>query len=221
MAHNYEEFPFPEYEHDIKNGKNSYRNKFFHDIDLSFLLKWMEDIENIYRAGDGIDITDNVISIDPELSTNIETNTKNIETNTENIGTLQTSVGTAENDIDALETRVSKIEDDGVGVNYSLEEKAIGHWVDGSVLYQKTYLITTGIGDTYTVNIDKSINKIISVEGYTYTPENNYEAIYPFIWPGYSGVGFRYTPYSGKLVMTNDSFGGNWIECYLTLRYIK
>lgn len=45
MAHNYEEFPFPEFRHAIKNGKNNYRNKFFHDIDLSFLLKWMENIE--------------------------------------------------------------------------------------------------------------------------------------------------------------------------------
>lgn len=45
MAHNYEEFPFPEFKHVIKNGKNNYRNKFFHDIDLSFLLRWMENIE--------------------------------------------------------------------------------------------------------------------------------------------------------------------------------
>lgn len=45
MAHNYEEFPFPEFKHAIKSGKNTYRNKFFHDIDLSFLLKWMESIE--------------------------------------------------------------------------------------------------------------------------------------------------------------------------------
>lgn len=46
MAHNYEEFPFPDFKHAIKNGKNNYRNKFFHDIDLSFLLKWMENIED-------------------------------------------------------------------------------------------------------------------------------------------------------------------------------
>jgi len=45
MAHNYEEFPFPDFKHAIKSGKNTYRNKFFHDIDLSFLLKWMENIE--------------------------------------------------------------------------------------------------------------------------------------------------------------------------------
>ena len=49
MAHNYEEFPFPEFKHAIKNGKNTYRNKFFHDIDLSFLLKWMESVEDICK----------------------------------------------------------------------------------------------------------------------------------------------------------------------------
>ena len=45
MAHNYEEFPFRDFKHAIKEGKNTYRNKFFHDIDLGFLLKWMENIE--------------------------------------------------------------------------------------------------------------------------------------------------------------------------------
>ena len=45
MAHNYEEFPFRDFKHAIKEGKNTYRNKFFHDIDLGFLLKWMESIE--------------------------------------------------------------------------------------------------------------------------------------------------------------------------------
>ena len=45
MAHNYEEFPFNDFKHCITSGKNNYRNKFFHDIDLSFLLKWMENIE--------------------------------------------------------------------------------------------------------------------------------------------------------------------------------
>lgn len=60
MAHNYEEFPFPEFKHAIKNGKNSYRNKFFHDIDLSFLLRWMENIEGENYT---IRITDNVLQL--------------------------------------------------------------------------------------------------------------------------------------------------------------
>lgn len=60
MAHNYEEFPFPEFKHAIKNGKNSYRNKFFHDIDLSFLLKWMENIEGENYT---IRIIDNVLQL--------------------------------------------------------------------------------------------------------------------------------------------------------------
>ena len=45
MAHDYAEFPFRDFKHAIKEGKNTYRNKFFHDIDLGFLLKWMENIE--------------------------------------------------------------------------------------------------------------------------------------------------------------------------------
>ena len=45
MAHDYAEFPFRDFKHAIKEGKNTYRNKFFHDIDLGFLLKWMESIE--------------------------------------------------------------------------------------------------------------------------------------------------------------------------------
>lgn len=60
MAHNYEEFPFPEFKHAIKNGKNSYRNKFFHDIDLSFLLRWMENIEGENYT---IRIIDNVLQL--------------------------------------------------------------------------------------------------------------------------------------------------------------
>lgn len=60
MAHNYEEFPFPEFKHTIKNGKNSYRNKFFHDIDLSFLLRWMENIEGENYT---IRIIDNVLQL--------------------------------------------------------------------------------------------------------------------------------------------------------------
>ena len=62
MAHNYEEFPFPEFKHAIKNGKNSYRNKFFHDIDLSFILKWMDSIEGenytIRIVGDKLQLID-------------------------------------------------------------------------------------------------------------------------------------------------------------------
>lgn len=60
MAHNYEEFPFPEFKHAIKSGKNTYRNKFFHDIDLSFLLKWMENIEGENYT---IRIVDNVLQL--------------------------------------------------------------------------------------------------------------------------------------------------------------
>ena len=60
MAHNYEEFPFPEFKHAIKNGKNNYRNKFFHDIDLSFLLRWMENIEGENYT---IRIVDNVLQL--------------------------------------------------------------------------------------------------------------------------------------------------------------
>lgn len=60
MAHNYEEFPFPEFKHAIKNGKNEYRNKFFHDIDLSFLLRWMENIEGENYT---IRIVDNVLQL--------------------------------------------------------------------------------------------------------------------------------------------------------------
>lgn len=62
MAHNYEEFPFPEFKHAIKSGKNTYRNKFFHDIDLSFLLKWMESIKGenytIRIVGDKLQLID-------------------------------------------------------------------------------------------------------------------------------------------------------------------
>lgn len=62
MAHNYEEFPFPDFKHAIKSGKNTYRNKFFHDIDLSFLLKWMESIEGenytIRIVGDKLQLID-------------------------------------------------------------------------------------------------------------------------------------------------------------------
>ena len=60
MAHNYEEFPFPEFKHAIKSGKNTYCNKFFHDIDLSFLLKWMENIEGENYT---IRIVDNVLQL--------------------------------------------------------------------------------------------------------------------------------------------------------------
>jgi len=171
----------------------------------------VESSAAVYSAGEGIDITNGVISIDSVLYTTITGLTSTVPE-------LVSDVSNLEGDVSGLTTRVSTLEG---YTDYSLEEKAIGHWVDGSVLYQKTYLITTGIGDGFTVNVDKTINKIISIEGYTYTPDNNYEAIYPFIWPSYSGVGVRYTPYSGTLVMYNDSFGGNWIECYLTLRYIK
>ena len=45
MAHNYEEFPFNDFKHCITSGKNNYRNKFFHDIDLSFILEWMREVD--------------------------------------------------------------------------------------------------------------------------------------------------------------------------------
>ena len=45
MAHNYEEFPFNDIKHCITSGKNNYRNKFFHDIDLSFILEWMREVD--------------------------------------------------------------------------------------------------------------------------------------------------------------------------------
>ena len=192
----------------IANFINEYTVEY---IEIDGAAYSVESSAAVYSAGDGIDITNGVISIDSALYTTITGLTSTVPE-------LVSGVSDLENDVSGLTTRVTALEG---YADYSLEEKAIGHWVNGSVLYQKTYLITTGIGDGYTVNIDKAINKIINIEGYTYTPDNNYETIYPFIWPGYSGVGFRYTPYSGTLVMTNDSFGGNWVECYLTLRYIK
>lgn len=45
MARDYTDFPLPEFRHSITHGKNNYVNKFFHDIDLSFILKWMEGFE--------------------------------------------------------------------------------------------------------------------------------------------------------------------------------
>ena len=50
MNRDYEDFPENEFKHVVEYGKNNYRNKFFHDIDLSFILEWMNDAE--IQAGD-------------------------------------------------------------------------------------------------------------------------------------------------------------------------
>lgn len=43
MSRSYEDIPVNDFLHVIENGKNEYQNKFFHDIDLGFILEWMSD----------------------------------------------------------------------------------------------------------------------------------------------------------------------------------
>lgn len=54
MSRNYEDFPENEFKHCIENGHNEYRNKFFHDIDLAFILKWMSDLNLELRVHDNM-----------------------------------------------------------------------------------------------------------------------------------------------------------------------
>lgn len=46
MARDYNKTPNRDYEHSIKDGRNDYQNKFFHDIDLDFILEYMQKIES-------------------------------------------------------------------------------------------------------------------------------------------------------------------------------
>lgn len=64
---------------------------------------------------------------------------------------------------------------------YSTDERAIGTWIDGSTIYEKTFEITTLPNNT-TLNIEHGINidKIISIDAYA-TDLTNYLPI-PFIF---------------------------------------
>ena len=60
MARDYKNFPVADFRHDIISGKNNYTNKFFHDIDLGWILNWIdqenddkEDVQALLHRAQG------------------------------------------------------------------------------------------------------------------------------------------------------------------------
>lgn len=72
------------------------------------------------------------------------------------------------NNIEVMRDNFKKVSGGGGGsskANYSTEEKEVGTWVDGSPIYQKTYVGTLENSPYTVIDNDKS-KEIISVEGY-------------------------------------------------------
>lgn len=97
-------------------------------------------------------------------------------------------------------------------VNYSNSEQATGAlWLDGSPVYQRTFLFTPAAEDVATATLSATV--IVSFEGYyfddvlTCRPVNN------------ADVALEYNPAAEQLAVINNTSGN--VECYLTVKYTK
>lgn len=113
---------------------------------------------------------------------------------------------------------------DYAGIDYSLDEKKIGTWIDGKPLYQKTIVTTSpSVANTDTVVYSEAGNfdmvklmgdsyiKLLASTYVTYNPVNmvytlsNYNAVYPYVQNGilYISVKASSAEYlSSELVIT-------------------
>jgi hypothetical protein len=106
-------------------------------------------------------------------------------------------------------------------VNYSTEEQAVGTWVDGKPLYQKTIeqsgLSIPGNGSDYrTIILDDTISEIVDLEGSCWIGENVWLPLN--FYQGDANYIFCYYD-SGKIVFVVRGWPVYTLR--ITIKYVK
>lgn len=108
--------------------------------------------------------------------------------------------------------------------NYSLSEKVIGTWVDGSTLYQKTIYDSGGQSGVFTIAHGISnIENVISYSGTCIDSYGNIQTPMPLPRIGSDGnnVGIQQVSDTYISICNPTAFGTRIIDWYITLQYTK
>ena len=179
-----DEKPTPETSEKVANGST------FYCSDTSKLYVWYKNqwyekvIEgggggSSYTAGDGINISNNEISVDTDTiqskltaSTGINISNNEISVNTT---TIQPKL-TAGTNITIDANNVISAEGGGGGgePDYSTSEVDTGtKWVDGKTIYKKTFAIPSLSSDNIPINLGiANLYRVVEVKGFLYNPNN-------------------------------------------------
>lgn len=156
-------------------------------------------------------------------------------TTTTNYGLVKPSynetadVAVINSNMDIIDTKMKEIENSGGGssgggsVNYSTEEQVIGTWIDGSILYQKTYYCGN-IGNNTITNTPLNINylrKIVYIGGVAMSVNNN-AIVRPLPQVDNSSMSncIRIDT-TDTLLRTITSGDWSTYDAYITIRYTK
>ncbi len=155
-----------------------------------------------YTAGDGIDITEDVISTEKSQEGDID----------EIIDTLPPVKGNLVSIVNAFNR----------GDIYSTDEKMIGQWTDGKPIYQKT--ISCGAlpnnNSKSVAHGISNISKVIRVNGYSFRTSDSTLMPIPFVTGnGTTQVGVIIT--GTNIIIDVSSDRSAFTETYVTLQYTK
>ena len=111
-------------------------------------------------------------------------------------------------------------------IDYSLDEKKIGTWVDGKPLYQKTYSITgpSTMDAPLAIELPSAVNatNVIDIQAILYTP-SPYNSAVPMSYFSATDMGFTVyaqgTTRSIQVIIRSN----NYASCpvYITIQYTK
>ena len=159
MERNYlEDFPIDDTEHKIVGGKSDYVNKFFHEIDLKYILERLDAVsaDDIRLTNDGLSVqlllngeVKSTINLTQPVNTAIAGAIETAQTALQNeidlvkgrVTILEASMGAAEDDIDTLETAVGTINSNLNGFKYY----PVGTKIVGLVADDKPYKDANGL----------------------------------------------------------------------------
>lgn len=148
-----------------------------------------------YTAGDGIDITNDVISTD----------------------NLQSG------DMDDIVTPIPSIPT-RVPHKYSTEEQIVGEWIDGKPIYEKSfYIASLTTGDNQKTHSIANFGRLINVYGSVLRGTSN--AALPIIHPSIGNWNLGVNDFGSQYfyVEVGTSYSGQYAlhDCYITIQYTK
>lgn len=143
--------------------------------------------------------------------------TKQAEQKSKNAQELENStLGSYENSINEIISTGSR-EENSNNNQYSLEEKAIGTWIDGKTIYRKVYTgMVTEVNQDLFTTVDE-IDALVEVKGYLKTNVTNYMFPFNFTQNGSSQAAIFLKPDS-KTIAYRGTDTGNF---YVVIEYTK
>lgn len=109
-------------------------------------------------------------------------------------------------------------ESSGGGVAYSTTEHAVGTWIDGRTVYEKTLQVTGSTNTNFsTAHGISNLNYIISVDGMMIFATD----VVPFNGNGEARVGVYNTNSTSIFIFSGNAYGTSNATFYVTLRYVK